>query len=414
MSIFNGFYKLSRQDKLNKLMNHQWIKSNPYDLSDHSLENMIENVIGSYKLPMGVAVNFIINHKDYVIPMVIEEASVVAAASHAAKILGNITSNTYEREIIGQIIFSSMDLMSSARLSHWFNASKDRLLILARELSVNMVARGGGPKDIVLKQFGEDNQIDLCLYLTFDPCDAMGANSINTVLEGLGQMITEETDCKPLMTILSNYQEHALTKAQVRIPIRELHSDSEQSYQLAHKIVQASHYAQVDVYRAVTHNKGIMNGIDAVLMATANDWRAVEAGIHAFASRNGRYQGLSHWQIQGNELVGSLEIPLAIATVGGSISSHDTAQWSLELLNYPNTKELSEIICAVGLAQNFAALRALVSEGIQRGHMSMQARNIAISVGAKGDEIQKITSRMIENKQVNREYALELLLNLKK
>ena len=409
MRMFKGFYKLSIKDKLQKLKQHHWIDSAPIQVSEEITENMIENVIGQYRLPIGVAVNFQINAQEFVIPMAIEEASVVAAASHAAKILGNIESHNQQKIITGQIILAQINITDTVGIVKTIENEKIQLLNLASSLSKNMVQRGGGPKDLYLRVFESENTAFVTVYLNFDPCDAMGANSINTVLEGLSHRIYTLVDRKPLMSILSNYSEESLTTARVSIPISSLHDNAETALTIGRDIELASQYAQIDSYRAVTHNKGIMNGIDAVLVATANDWRAVNASVHAFASRSGNYRGLSQWSLEEECLKGELTLPLPVATVGGSITAHSTAKWSLGLLKNPDAKQLSEIICAVGLAQNFAALKALVSEGIQKGHMAMQARNIAIAVGANGQYIDKLVEIMIDHQTITREFAIEKL-----
>ena len=340
--------------------------------------------------------------------MVIEEPSVVAAASNGAKRVGNIITTSQPRELIGQIILK--EVIDPEQATAVIEKNEHYLLDLAKSFSINMVKRGGGPTRIWTKTF----ESYFTVYLGFNPCDAMGANAINHVLEALSEEVEQLVNGVALMRILSNYQPESLVTAKVKIPILSLANNQADSQLLAQNIVAASEYAHLDVYRATTHNKGIMNGIDAVLMATGNDWRAVSAGVHAYASHTGDYQSLTDWKIEEDYLVGKIELPLAVATVGGTLSVHPQAKQSLALLGNPDAQQLSEIIAAVGLAQNFAALRALVSEGIQKGHMSLHARQLAIQAGANEAEAPRLIELLKrQEKAISISVATELLAKMR-
>lgn len=406
-SNWSGFYKLSRPEKMTRVNQHSGLSGQVPELSLEIAEQMVENVIACYNLPLGVAVNFIINDREYVIPMAIEEPSVIAAASHGAKVLGNIRVSQDQKILIGQIIIENLPNIPQA-MAKLMDRQED-LLKIARDYSQRMVNRGGGPRDIRFEQKQNVMAQYLCCYLSFDPCDAMGANAINTVLEGLVEPIETITSGKVLMAILSNYSETALTCAKVSVPFRKLAANEEEGHYLAEQIQKASDYAKIDPYRATTHNKGIMNGIDGVVMATGNDLRATSASAHAYAARLGHYQPLSTWEIRDNYLQGELILPLPLATVGGTLANHPTAQWVLDVLGRPSAKELAMIAAAVGLAQNFSALRALVTEGIQKGHMSMQARNLLLQVGAQADEVQEVLPKLIQEARMDSQVARDVL-----
>ncbi|MGX7106697.1 hydroxymethylglutaryl-CoA reductase, degradative [Hutsoniella sourekii] len=411
MSLFSGFYKLSPEERLEQLEELKLIDSvKKVTLPEELAMTMSENYLFNFELPLGVAVNFSVNDKQYVVPMVIEEPSVVAAASNAAKILQSFTGVFPKRELIGQIIIT--DISDSDRIIDRLNKHKEYLLEQARSVNLSMIKRGGGPKDIFFDQY----QGAVSLYLTYDSCDAMGANAINTTLEHLTSYVESLIDSPVLMAILSNYNPDATVKVTSQVSFKDLGSNPEAGFELAKRIVAASEYAKLDPYRAVTHNKGIMNGIDALLLATGNDFRAVEAACHAFASREGSYQGLSDWSLNlsGQQLVGHLELPINLATLGGTIGVNPAAQWSLDLLGRPSAKELSILACSVGLASNFAALKALVSEGIQRGHMSLQSRVLAAQAGAMGAEIDDLSRQLNQSGQINRQQASHLLNKMRR
>ena len=375
-------------------------------LPESVANQLIENYVGNYSLPFGLAPTFKINGRDYVVPMAIEEPSVVAAASNGGKRLGNIQSQVLSRQLIGQIVLTDIEDLAAGL--EQVLAQKDHWLALARAACPSMVARGGGPCDLWADSYGDDQGDFLCVYLSLDPCDAMGANVMNTVLEAsLGG--------QALLRILSNHGDKLLVKAQVSLPVSQLHANPVQALNLAKRLSQASRVAQLDPRRAVTHNKGIMNGVDAVLLATGNDWRAVEAGVHAHAARDGQYRGLSQWTLSADQarLEGELTLPLSIATVGGTLAVHPTAQLALAILGKPNARELAQIIAAVGLAQNFAALRALVTDGIQKGHMALQARSLALQVGASLEEVPALVKALRQAPAMNRALAEQLLAQLR-
>lgn len=428
--IFDRFYKKTAAERLEILHALGWSKIR-LDQDDNTgieevttvdgvqlpgviANQMIENYLFNYQLPLGVAVNFIVNDIPYSVPMVIEEPSVIAAASNGAKKLGNIQSRMEKREVIGQVVLAQVD--NAIKTEEIINDYQDELLNVARSASQNMVKRGGGPRKIWTRTFSTNDTDYVTVYLSFDPCEAMGANALNTVLEAITPVVERITGHDGLMSILSNYATEAIVKARCEVPIISLHADAIEAETIARKITLASDYAHMDTYRAATHNKGIMNGIDAVLMATGNDWRAVEAGVHSYASRSGQYQSLTKWYIDRdtNELVGEIDLPLQLATVGGTISVHPTAQWALELLHNPTANELAEVVAAVGLAQNFAAIRALVTDGIQKGHMALQARSLALQVGAELSEIDEVVHQLRQNNTMNSTLAKEILEIIRK
>lgn len=411
----SGFYRKSFEDRREMIFEQMTATekvTTPY-LDEWVGSQMIENYLFNYQLPLGVATNFTINGKNYLIPMVVEEPSVIAAASKGAKMLGNIEVTSSNRFITGQMILHSLSAEDSQKA---LEENEEAWMSLAKALSQSMVDRGGGPLKIYHQEHQGEHTDYQCFYLDFDPCDAMGANALNTVLEGLGQRIAQDTSGQVLMNILSNHNPQSVTTAKARMPLSKLSSNPLEAIKRAKKIMLASDYAQIDTYRAVTHNKGIMNGVDAVLLATGNDWRAAEAGIHAYAANQGSYRGLSQWRISADEefLEGEITLPLQLATVGGTLAIHPVAQWSLKLLNISSAEELSYIVAAVALAQNFAALRALVTDGIQKGHMSLQAKSLAIQVGAKGEEIQRLVRELRKNQPFNRATAVELLDKMRK
>ena len=382
-------------------------------LPESVANQLIENYVGNYSLPFGLAPTFKINGRDYVVPMAIEEPSVVAAASNGGKRLGNIQSQVLSRQLIGQIVLTDIEDLTAAL--EQVIVQKDHWLDLARAACPSMVARGGGPCDLWADSYGDDQGDFLCVYLSLDPCEAMGANVMNTVLETLAPEVEASLGGQALLRILSNHGDKLLVKAQVSLPVSQLHANPVQALNLAKRLSQASRVAQLDPRRAVTHNKGIMNGVDAVLLATGNDWRAVEAGVHAHAARDGQYRGLSQWTLSADQarLEGELTLPLSLATVGGTLAVHPTAQLALAILGKPNARELSQIIAAVGLAQNFAALRALVTDGIQKGHMALQARSLALQVGASLEEVPALVKALRQAPAMNRTLAEQVLAQLR-
>ncbi|MGX7349881.1 hydroxymethylglutaryl-CoA reductase, degradative [Dolosicoccus paucivorans] len=410
---FSGFYKKTLQERHDILKELGAVEIFPKPLTDEVANQMVENYITPYTLPLGVGVNFIINNKEYVVPMVTEEPSVIAAASNGAKRLGNIQAKVLTREIIGQIVLTQVN--DPQTLAQKLAEDKEKYLMIAQTYCQSMVKRGGGPRDLWVETHIGELDHYVTVYLSMDTKDAMGANAINTVLEGLGDHLQETFHVDPLLCILSNAGDRNLVKAWVEVPFSQLHPNLERAERMALRIAKASEYASIDPLRAVTHNKGVMNGVDAVVVATGNDWRAVEASVHHYISRKGHYQSLTQWTIDQEQkiLYGQIELPLPIATVGGTLSVHPTAQWALELLNNPNAKELMEIVASVGLAQNFAALRALVTHGIQKGHMALQARSLAMQVGATVEEVPQVVRALRKQPQMNREVARNILLKLR-
>lgn len=378
-------------------------------------DNMIENAIGVYALPLGIATNFLVNNEDYLVPMVIEEPSVVAAVSNAAKMFragGGFTTSSDPPIMIGQI--QVMDLPDLYTAAGAINANRKMLMAEADKVGGSIVKRGGGARDIQVRPFMETPIGPmLVVHLLYDCRDAMGANAINTAVEHLAPHIEAITGGRVNLRILSNLTDQRKARAEGVIPAAELETDTLKGADVARAIVEAGVFAQVDPYRATTHNKGVMNGIDAVIIATGNDWRAIEAGAHAYASRSGTYTSLTKWwQGENGDLHGSIELPLAVGIVGGATRVHPTAPIALKILNIESANQLAEVIACVGLAQNLAAIRALATEGIQRGHMSLHARQIAIAAGASADLVPRIVQKMIEEDNIRLERAKALVVEL--
>ncbi len=406
------FYQMSPQERLNSLNlseKSQEILSE-MALDTTILDNLIENQISEFELPMGIAQNFVINGQSFLIPMVTEEPSVIAAASNGAKIAGNFVAEIKERLMRGQIVF--YDVKNSDKIANEILEKQEKIFEQAELSYPSIVKRGGGLREVSSRIFS--SQKFLSVDVKVDVKDAMGANIINSILEGIAELFRRWfPDEKILFSILSNYATESLVKVTCEIPVERL-SKKADGYEIGQKIMAASQYSKIDPYRASTHNKGIMNGINAVILATGNDTRAISAAIHAYAAKDGAYQGLANWEFQEKMLVGELEIPLPVATVGGGVKVLPKAQAAMEILGISDAKELAKVIAAVGLAQNLAALRALVSEGIQQGHMSLQARSLALSVGAQADEIAILSQQLRKEKVMNQEVAQNLLKNLRK
>lgn len=422
-----GFYNLSVEKRLESLtrlggIDHQDAE---FLLGEGSLpletaNQMIENAIGLLALPLGVGLNFRVNGRDYLVPMAVEEPSVVAAVSLAAKIAregGGFEASCDESLMVAQVQvtqYGNAEVARQALLDH-----KEEILALANSFHPAMVRRGGGARDIEVRVLpapeGPKGEPILVLHVLLDTQDAMGANLINTVAEGVAPLVEQITGGRVYLRILSNLADRRLARAICRIPVAAMADFGMTGQHVSEGIVQASRFAEVDPYRATTHNKGVMNGIDAVAIATGNDWRAIEAGAHAFAARNGRYEPLSTWRIEEGHLVGRLELPLAVGTVGGPIRIHPTVQLALKMMRVGSARELASVMAAVGLAQNMAALRALGSIGIQRGHMALHARCVAVTAGARGDWIARIADRLVElgAGHVKVEKARELLQTMR-
>ncbi len=380
-------------------------------------DHMIENVAGLYALPVGIAQHFIVNGREVLVPMVIEEPSVVAGASYMAKLAratGGFVASTDAPEMIGQIQILDITDLPAARqrlLNH-----KTELLQEAAQFDPVLISRGGGPRDLEVRLI-EESPIGpfLVLHLIYDVRDAMGANAVNTALERLSPRVEAISGGRVHLRILSNLADRRLARAATTIQLDQLAFGQFSAEEVRDGIIEAWAFAAADPYRATTHNKGIMNGVDAVVLATGNDWRAIEAGAHAYAAHSGRYTSLSTWgkDAAGN-LTGRLEMPLAVGIIGGATRVHPGAQAALKLMGVTTAAELAEIIVSVGLAQNLAALRALATEGIQRGHMALHARQIAIAAGAIGDQIDQVADRMVQEQNIRVERAQEILLQLEK
>ena len=381
-------------------------------LSPEAADHMIENVIGLYSLPLGIALNFMINGRDVLVPMTLEEPSVVAGASFMAKLArasGGFIATTTDPLMIGQMQVINIVNLEEAKLKLYEN--KTELLAEADSIDPILKKFGGGARDLEVRMI-EDSPIGgfLVVHLIYDVRDAMGANAVNTACERLAPRIEAITGGKVHLRILSNLADRRIARARCTIPVQELAFGDFSGEEVRDGIIAAYAFAAADPYRAATHNKGIMNGVDAVVIATGNDWRAIEAGAHAYAARSGRYISLSTWgkDADGN-LVGTLEMPMAVGIVGGATKVHPAAQAAVKLMGVKTANELAEIIVSVGLAQNMAALRALATEGIQRGHMSLHARQVAIAAGATGELIEKVATQMVAEKIVRIDRAEEIL-----
>lgn len=406
--MFKDSYKKTREERIELLYKANLISKENLDvlkntkvLTNEIADKLIENQISIYGLPFGIATNFFINGKEYVVPMAIEEPSVIAAACNAAKIIGKyggFKATIEERLVTGQISIYNLENKEIAK--NKVLDLKEKLLKLANDSQPNIVKLGGGAREIDVEIKGEF----LIVYLHVDSKDAMGANTVNTMLEVITPVITENIGGSKLMSIISNYSTKSIVLAECEIEIEE---------EIGKKIQKAIEFANVDKYRAVTNNKGIMNGIDAVVMATGNDWRAIEAGIHAYAVKNGEYRSLSSWEYRNNKLYGKLEIPLPIASFGGSVGISETSKISLEILKNPTAKELSMIVASVGLAQNFAALRALVTVGIQKGHMKLHLKSLAMYLGANENEIEKISMILQNEKHIDMDKVKKVLESMR-
>ncbi len=379
-------------------------------------DHMIENVVGVYGLPLGVATNFFINGVDVLVPMVIEEPSVVAACSNAARLFrdgGGFSCSSDEPVMIGQI--QVLDLQDVYVAAGAIMAQKDRLLAEADRVGGSIVKHGGGARGLEVRPF-VDTPLGgmLILHLLYDTRDAMGANAVNTAVEHLAPLVEEITGGRVNLRILSNLTDQRKARAEGMIPAASLATETVTGEEAVRAIVEAGVFAEIDPYRATTHNKGIMNGIDAVVLATGNDWRAVEAGAHAYAARDGQYRSLTRWwQDEAGNLRGSIELPLAVGIVGGATRVHPTAQIALRIMAITSARQLSEIMAAVGLAQNLAAIRALATTGIQHGHMRMHARQLAVAAGAQGAQVAVIAEQMIAEKNIRLERAKQIVMELK-
>lgn len=379
-------------------------------------DHMIENAIGIYALPLGIATNFLINGRDYLVPMVVEEPSVVAACSFAAKLIragGGFTTGSDAPIMIGQL--QVLDIPNAQAAADQVLAERERLIAAADDPTSSIVRRGGGVRELVVRPFPNTPLGEmLIVHLHYDVRDAMGANAINTACEQIAPLLAEISGGRVHLRILSNLADQRKAWASCRIPAAKLATQTLEGAQVARAIVEAAVFAELDPYRAATHNKGIMNGMDAVCLATGNDWRALEAGAHAYAARDGLYTSLTRWwQAENGDLCGELRVPLAVGTVGGATRVHPAAGAALKVLGVNGASELAQVMVCVGLAQNLAAIRALATEGIQRGHMSLHARQMAIAAGATGDQVTHVVAQLIAEGNVRLERAKQIVAALK-
>jgi len=414
-SMVSGFYKLPINQRVEFVKNFSGLNDEETKLFTSCLDmkiadKMIENVLGTFELPLGIAVNFLINGKDYLIPMAIEESSVVAAASNAAKIArakGGFKTECTEPLMIGQIqILNIKDVVDSANK---ILKKKKEILFLANEQDKVLVKFGGGAKDLEVRILDSPLGKMIVVHLIVDVRDAMGANAVNTMCEALSPMLEEISGGKVRLRILSNLADKRIVKAKAVFDKEKMGGEHN-----VDAFLESYTLAAIDPYRAATHNKGIMNGIDALIIATGNDFRAIEAGAHAYAARNGQYTSFSkYYKDNDGNLVGELEIPMAIGIVGGAGNIHPKALLCKKILGIKTAKELAEIVVSLGLAQNFAAVFALSTVGIQKGHMSLHAKNIAVMAGAKGDEIDLVADKMIKEGKIKLDRAEEILKEIR-
>jgi hydroxymethylglutaryl-CoA reductase len=412
-SEISGFYKLTVPDRVKAVKNFAGLSEEdeallqrPGALGFDVANRMVENVIGVMPVPMGVAVNFLINGKEIIVPMAIEEPSVIAAASNAAKMArtkGGFQATTTEPVMIGQI--QVVGVRDGYRARFEILAQKTELLKHANAQDPVLVSLGGGARDLEVRIIDTFQGSMVIAELLVDCRDAMGANAVNTMVESIAPLIEKISGGRVYLRIISNLAVKRLARAKAVFSKEALGGD-----EVVDGIVNAYAFAAADPYRCATHNKGIMNGVTAVVLATGNDTRAIEAGAHAYAARSGHYTSLTTWEKDSHgDLVGTLEMPMAVGIVGGATASNPIAKVAVKILGIKSARDLAEVIVSVGLAQNLAALRALAAEGIQRGHMSLHARNVAISVGAEGELIDRISAKMVAEKKVRVDRAKELL-----
>ena len=421
---FYKFYQKSLEERKETLLNHPSISNeakerlkNGLSLPESVAGQMVENQIEIYGLPYGIVPEIIVNGKSYIVPMVTEEPSVIAAASYASKLInlaGGTTTIQEKREMIGEIAIVKSPLTLEA-VKAKLEEQKESLFTIANNAHPSIVKRGGGIRDIWVEEKSTDKERFYIFYVSVDTKEAMGANMLNTILEALVSPIETLTGGESIMAILSNLATNSVVTAKCVLSPRILDTKTTKGEDVVDRIVLASEFSKADPYRATTHNKGIMNGIDSVVIATGNDWRAIEAGAHAFASLSGKYQPLTKWtkDEEGN-LVGTITLPLPVGTVGGSISIHPGAQFAHELLGHPSAVELAGIIASIGLAQNLAAVRALVTDGIQKGHMRLQAKSLGLAVGATQEELPHLMNLLAKATHLNQETAKALLEELRK
>ena len=414
-SKVSGFYKLPIKDRVKFVKDFAELSKEEEELFSSYLDmeiadRMIENVLGTFEIPLGIAVNFQINGKDYLVPMAIEESSVVAAASNAAKIArikGGFTTEFSNPLMIGQIQLLKVEDVAGA--AQGIMNHKKELLELANAQDKILVKLGGGAKDLEVRILDSPLGKMIVTHLIVDVRDAMGANAVNTMCEALAPMLEELTDGKVRLKILSNLADKRIVKAKAVFDKENIGGEK-----VVDAFIESYTLASIDPYRAATHNKGIMNGIDALIIATGNDFRAIEAGAHAYAARSGQYTSLSrYYKDKEGNLVGELELPMAVGIVGGAANIHPKARLCRKILGITTAQELAEVVVCLGLAQNFAAVFALSTVGIQKGHMSLHAKNIAVMAGAKGDQIDKVANQLVKEGNVKLDRAKEIIENFK-
>ncbi len=423
-SRISGFYNLNLEERRTQLADAAALTQEDLavyasqgGLTAAEADHMVENVIGTYALPLGIGLNFQVNGRDVLVPMVIEEPSVVAGASFMAKLAR--TGGGFQASSTPPLMIGQMQLMNVANLEEAglkLYEHKPELLAEADEIDPVLKKFGGGARDLEVRIIRESPIGPfLVIHLIYDVRDAMGANAVNTACERLAPSVEAITGGHVHLRILSNLADRRLARTRCVVPVGELAFDHYTGEEVRDGILAAYAFAAADPYRAATHNKGILNGVDAVVIATGNDWRAIEAGAHAYAARSGRYTSLSTWgRDRDGSLVGTLEMPMAVGIIGGATKVHPGARAALKLMGVKTAAELAGIIVSVGLAQNMAALRALATEGIQRGHMSLHARQVAIAAGAAGDMIEKVAARMVAEKVVRIDRAEEILKKLQR
>jgi hydroxymethylglutaryl-CoA reductase len=421
-SRWSGFYELPLAERVAHVATwagltaaEQGVFAAASGLAESQADQMIENVVGVYGLPLGIAVNFLVNGRDVLVPMAIEEPSVVAGASFAARLVragGGFATSSTEPVMIAQI--QVLDLADPEAARAQLLHRKPELLELANATDPLLISLGGGARDVQARVIPESPSGPmLVVHLLFDCRDAMGANTVNTAAEALAPLVEEITGGRVNLRIISNLADQRLARARAVVPWAALATAEFDGQLVVRRIVEAYALAAADPYRAATHNKGIMNGVDAVVVATGNDWRAIEAGAHAYAARSGRYTSLSTWdQDAAGNLVGTLEMPMAVGMVGGATRVHPAARVALKVLGVRSARELAETMVAVGLAQNLAALRALATEGIQRGHMALHARQVAIAAGASGPLVEQVARRLVAEKKVRLDRAEQIVAEL--
>ncbi|HES59692.1 MAG TPA: hydroxymethylglutaryl-CoA reductase, degradative, partial [Caldithrix sp.] len=418
-SRISGFYKKSITERLKFLLDENILSEQDYQLfmsgsqllKSSDADKMIENVIGVFGLPFALGFNFMINGKDYIIPMVVEEPSVVAAVSAAAKVIrdgGGFISETMETLLVGQIQLVGIEDMEKAKQA--VLDKKAEIMRIADDVHPEIVQFGGGARDLEVRVIQAEDQEMMIVQLLVDTVDAMGANLVNTMCEAIAETLEELSGGKAFLKILSNLADRSLVKVKCRIPLESLAGKGFSGEQVRDGVILAYKFAAADPYRAATHNKGIMNGIDPVVIATGNDWRAVEAAAHAYAAKDGKYTSLTKWYADENgDLTGEIELPIRVGIVGGSLQSNPSAPIARRILNIESSRELMDVLGAVGLAQNFAAIRALATEGIQRGHMSLHARSVVQAAGAPNEIFEQVVQELIKSKDIKIPRAKEII-----